>query len=111
QQLEQFEAAELTALLLQLQPWGSPENVAIQYAINSYALYVPGLTNEKGRELFNRGILDALEQTQDADNKRFLIGLLRTTANDACVAALEKYLYLPEYAQSAADVLGELASD
>lgn len=111
QQLGQFEAAELTELLLQLQPWGSAENVAIQYAINSYALYVPGMSNTNGGDIFNRGILDALEQTQDVDNKRFLIGLLRTTANDACVPALEKHLSLPEYAQSAADVLGELASD
>lgn len=110
QQLEQFEASELTTLLLQLQPWGSSENVAIQYAINSYALYLPGLTNNKGGEIFNRGVLDALEQTQDADNKRFLIGLLRTTANDACVPTLEKHLVLPEYAQSAANVLGELAT-
>lgn len=111
QQLEQFEAAELSTLLQQLKTQGSPENVAIQYAVNSYSYHVASRGKEPYRDTFNNGVLHALTHTKDADNVRFLISLLRPTANDASIPFLIGYLAEKEYSQSAADVLGEIASD
>ncbi len=111
QQLAQFTAADLSTLLQQLKPQGAPENIPIQYAVNSYSFQVRSLKNEARLQTFNEGVLDALNKTKDPDNARFLIGILRPAANDRVIPALSVYLSEPAYSQPAADVLGEIGSD
>src|SRR5690554_2127110 len=109
QQLELFDAGDLSTLLQQLKPQGSPENIAIEYAVNSYSYYVRNPDREQHRQTFNNGVMDAIGKVEDAGNIRFLIGLLRPTANDGSIPFLSGFLNEPDFSQSAADVLGEIA--
>jgi len=111
QQLELFDSGDLSTLLQQLKPQGSPENIAIEYAVNSYSYYVRNPDREQHRQTFNNGVMDAIGKVKDSDNIRFLIGLLRPTANDGSIPFLSGFLNDPDFSQSAADVLGEIASE
>src|SRR5690606_2183693 len=70
-ELEGFTSEDVTALLKGLQPQGG-NNASIEYATNSYGFYVmqPGFENQ--RLTYVNGLLAALDQITDKNNKGYI---------------------------------------
>ena len=90
-EIENFNADDIRNLLLGLKPQGG-NNAAVEYAANSYSFYVmqPGM--EAKREVFSKGLVQALEQLSDKDNKGFVLQLMKQASKSEAVAAIVPYL-------------------
>src|SRR5690606_37740009 len=103
-QMDGFQASEFTALLKTLSPQGKGENARIEYSTNSYAFYVmqPGIESQRAK--YVQGLIAALSEVADKDNKGYVISLLQQAGQDDAIAALSPYLtdvYLSEKASRA----------
>src|SRR5690606_17199201 len=90
-QLEDFTAGDIAALLSGLKPQGG-NNAPIEYASNSYALYVMQSGKEQLRATYVKGLLQALDKLKDPNNKGYVLELLKFCAKDEAVPAVSAYL-------------------
>lgn len=90
-ELENFTAEDVTNLLLRLKPQGG-NNVAVEYAANSYSFYVmqPGM--DAKRQAFSQGLVGALQKLEDRDNKAFVLQLMKQASKNEAIAAIVPYL-------------------
>ncbi len=109
-ELEGFTADDAAALLSGLKPQGA-NNAPIEYASNSYALYVMQSGKEELRATYIQGLLQALDKLEDADNKGYVLELLKFCAKDEAVAAVSGYLSDEYLAEKAARVLSGIHSE
>jgi len=108
-QLDGFSASDITALIKQLTPEGQGDDSKVEYASNSYSFYVmlPGKENQRAK--FVQGLVAALPEVADKDNKGYIISLLQKAGKDDAVAALSPFLtdeYLSEKAARALATIG-----
>ncbi|WKK59769.1 DUF1080 domain-containing protein [Sphingobacterium sp. BN32] len=106
-ELEGFTAEDVSKLLLGLKPQGG-NNAPIEYATNSYAFYVmqPGFENQ--RATYVQGLLSALDNLQDANNKGYVLELLKFCAKNDAIAKVAPYLSDEYLAEKAARVLNAI---
>ena len=105
--LENFTAEDIAHLLGGLQPQGG-NNAAIEFAANSYSFYVmqPGL--ESKRETFSKGLILALSQLKDNNNKAFVLELMKQASKNEAVVAISPYLSDGFLAEKAARALNAI---
>lgn len=109
QQLEGFTAEDVAGLLERLQPQGG-DNASIEYATNSYAFYVMQPNREQQRATYVEGLLTALDQLEDQNNKAYVLELLKFCAKDEAVERVSAYLSDDYLVEKAARVLNAIAS-
>lgn len=78
-QLEGFSEADIVGLLSGLKPQGQ-DNAGLEYASNSYAFYVMQPGKEQQRLTYVNGLLQALDKLSDANNKSYVLELLKFCA-------------------------------
>ncbi|QBQ41966.1 DUF1080 domain-containing protein [Sphingobacterium psychroaquaticum] len=90
-ELENFTADDITNLLLGLKPQGG-NNAGIEYAANSYSFYVmqPGM--DAKRTVFSQGLVKALNNLTDKDNKGFVLALMKQASKNEAIEAIVPYL-------------------
>lgn len=103
-ELEGFSADDVAALLNGLKPQGG-NNASIEYATNSYAFYVMQPGKDSQRESYAKGLLIALDNLKDQNNKAFVFELLKFCAKNESVAKVATYLTDDYFAEKAARVL------
>ncbi|MFC0318779.1 MULTISPECIES: DUF1080 domain-containing protein [Olivibacter] len=109
-QLDNFTAADISALLLSLKPQGG-DNAKIEYATNSYSYFVMQNGKESMRSKFVQGALDALGKMQDKNNKGYVLNLLTNAGKDDAVSAVSTYLQDEYLGDRAARTLARIRSD
>ncbi|WP_353137963.1 DUF1080 domain-containing protein [Pseudopedobacter sp.] len=110
-QLDIFQATDITVFLSQLMPPGKGDNSRIEYATNSYAFYVLQAGKENQRVKFVQGLIGALKEIKDRDNKGYIISLLQKAGKDDAVSALIPYLKDEYLAEKAARALATIGSE
>jgi hypothetical protein len=109
-EMEQFTSADFTALLLTLKPQGK-DNSAVEFATNSYALYVMQQTAKPElRTRYVQGLLAALNQLSNRENKAYIFELLKFCGKDETISAVAPYLSDDYFAEKAARVLSAIHS-
>ena len=106
-ELENFTPEDVAALLVTLKPQGGP-NATVEYATNSYAFYVMQPGKDAAREKYANGLLLALDQIKDKDNKGYVLELLKFCANNEAVAKVSTFLTDDYLAEKAARVLSAI---
>ncbi|MFD2553702.1 3-keto-disaccharide hydrolase [Sphingobacterium tabacisoli] len=106
-ELEGFTAEDVAALLNGLKPQGG-NNAPIEYATNSYAFYVMQPSKEALRETYAKGLLSALGNLKDQNNKAFVFELLKFCAKNESVNQVATYLNDGYFAEKAARVLSAI---
>jgi len=109
-QLDAFTAADISALLQQLQPQGG-DNAKIEYATVGYSYDVMRPGRETQRAKFVEGALDALAKLQDKDNKGYVLNLLTNAGKDDAVAAVATYLSDDYLGDRAARTLARIGTE
>src|SRR5690606_17948734 len=109
QELEGFTAQDVAGLLARLEPQGG-DNASIEYATNSYAFYVMQPNRESHRVTYVEGLLTALDQLEDKNNKAYVLELLKFCAKDEAVQGVSAYLADDYLVGKAARVLNAIAS-
>lgn len=109
QELEGFTAQDVAGLLARLEPQGG-DNASIEYATNSYAFYVMQPNRENQRVTYVEGLLTALDQLEDKNNKAYVLELLKFCAKDEAVQGVSAYLADDYLVGKAARVLNAIAS-
>jgi len=109
-ELEGFTSSDVTTLLTGLKRQGS-NNAPIEYASNSYALYVMQPGKEQLRETYVQGLLQALDQLKDPNNKGYVLELLKFCAKDEAISKVSSYLSDDYLAEKAARVLSGIHSE
>src|SRR5690606_35267259 len=109
QELEGFTAQDVAGLLARLEPQGG-DNASIEYATNSYAFYVMQPNRDSQRTTYVQGLLTALDQLEDKDNKAYVLELLKFCAKDDAVDVVAAYLTDDYLVEKAARVLNAIAS-
>ena len=106
-ELEGFTSEDVSALLKGLQPQGG-NNASIEYATNSYGFYVmqPGFENQ--RLTYVNGLLAALDQITDKNNKGYIFEVLKQCAKNESIDKVAPYLADDELAEKAARVLNAI---
>lgn len=110
-QLDGFTASDITALVKRLTPEGQGDDSKVEYASNSYAFYVTLPGKESQREKFVQGLIAALSEVDDKDNKGFVISLLQKAGKDDAVSALTPFLSDEYLAEKAARALATIGTD
>lgn len=103
-QLEGFSEVDVLGLLSGLKPQGQ-DNAGLEYASNSYALYVMQPGKEQQRSTYVSGLLQALDKLTDPNNKGYVLELLKFCAKDEAVDKVATYLQDAYLAEKAARVL------
>lgn len=106
-ELEGFTSDDVSKLLLGLQPQGG-NNAPIEYATNSYAFYVMQPGFESQRATYVQGLLSALDNLKDANNKGYIFELLKFCAKNDAIAKVAPYLADEYLAEKAARVLNAI---
>ena len=106
-ELEGFSADDIAALVGRLGPQGS-SNAQIEYATNSYAFYVMQPGKEASREKYVQGLLLGLDKAKDANNKGFVLELLKFCAKDEAIAKVSTFLSDEYLVEKAARVLSAI---
>ena len=106
-ELENFTSEDVSALLVTLKPQGGP-NATVEYATNSYAFYVMQPGKDAAREKYANGLLLALDQVADKDNKGYVLELLKFCAKNEAVAKVSTFLTDDYLAEKAARVLSAI---
>lgn len=106
-ELENFSAEDVAQLLSKLRPAGN-DNSTIEYATNSYALYVMQPGKEAAREKYAQGLLLALDKLSDKDNKGYVLELLKFCAKNEAIAKVSSYLSDEYLVEKAARVLSAI---
>ncbi|MBL1410914.1 DUF1080 domain-containing protein [Sphingobacterium faecale] len=106
-ELEGFTAEDVMAFLKGLKPQGG-NNAPIEYATNSYAFYVMQPGKEALREKYAKGLLNALGDLKDQNNKAFVFELLKFCAKNESVDQVATYLNDGYFAEKAARVLSAI---
>jgi hypothetical protein len=106
-ELDNFTSEDVTALLVTLKPQGGP-NATIEYATNSYAFYVMQPGKDAAREKYAKGLLMALDQLADKDNKGYVLELLKFCAKNEAVDKVSTFLTDDYLAEKAARVLSAI---
>ena len=106
-ELENFSSEDVSQLLLKLKPQGK-DNATIEYATNSYALYVMQPGKEAAREKYAKGILSALDKLKDKDNKGYALELLKFCAKNESVEKVASLLNDEYLTEKAARVLSAI---
>ena len=109
-ELEGFTQSDVAALLAGLKPQGG-YNSPIEFASNSYAFYVMQPGKEQLRATYAEGLLQALDQLKDPDNKGYVLELLKFCAKDEAVAKVSTYLADEYLAEKAARVLSDIRTE
>ena len=109
-ELEGFTEGDVAALLSGLKPQGK-ENAALEYATNSYALYVMQPGKEQQRATYVQGLLQALDKLNDPNNKGYVLELLKFCAKDEAIDKVAAYLTDDYLAEKAARVLSGIHSE
>ncbi|WP_134088675.1 DUF1080 domain-containing protein [Olivibacter sp. XZL3] len=110
EQLDNFTADDISALLLQLKPQGG-DNARVEYATNSYSYFVMQNGKEAMRAKFVQGALDALGKMQDKNNKGFVLNLLTNAGKDDAVSTVATYLQDEYLGDRAARTLARIRTD
>lgn len=103
-ELEGFSSDDVATLLNGLKPQGG-NNASIEYATNSYAFYVMQPGKENQRASYAQGLLQALANLKDQNNKAYVFELLKFCAKNESVAKVATYLSDDYFAEKAARVL------
>lgn len=90
-ELENFTAADITNLLKGLRPQGE-DNERIEYAANSYSFYVMQAGMEAQRTLFSQGLVQALKELSNKDNKGFVLALMKQSSKNEAIESIVPYL-------------------
>ncbi len=106
-ELEGFTAEDVAALLKGLKPQGG-NNASIEYATNSYAFYVMQPGRDALREKYAKGLLSALDNLKDKNNKAFVFELLKFCAKNESVEQVSTYLTDAYFSEKAARVLSAI---
>lgn len=106
-ELEGFTAEDVAALLQGLKPQGG-NNAPIEYATNSYAFYVMQPGKDALRAKYTQGLLGALDNLKDQNNKAFVFELLKFCAKNESVDKVATYLTDAYFAEKAARVLSAI---
>ena len=106
-ELENFTADDVAKLLLKLQPQGK-DNATIEYATNSYALYVMQPGKEAAREKYAKGILLALDKLKDKNNQGYALELLKFCGKNEAIEKVSTYLTDEYLVEKAARVLSAI---
>lgn len=106
-ELEGFTAEDVSTLVKGLKPQGG-NNAPIEYATNSYGFYVmqPGFDNQ--RLTYVNGLLAALDQITDKNNKGYIFEVLKQCAKNEAIDKVAPYLADDELAEKAARVLNAI---
>ena len=106
-ELENFTSQDVATLLAKLRPQGQ-DNATIEYATNSYALYVMQPGKEVAREKYAQGILLALDNLKDKNNIGYALELLKFCGKNESIAKVSSYLSDDYLAEKAARVLSAI---
>lgn len=106
-ELEGFNSEDVVALLQGLKPQGG-NNASIEYATNSYAFYVMQPGKDALRDKYAKGLLGALDNLKDQNNKAFVFELLKFCAKNESVDKVATYLNDTYLAEKAARVLSAI---
>lgn len=106
-ELENFTAEDVAQLLSKLRAPGS-DNSTIEYATNSYALYVMQPGKEAAREKYVQGLLLSLDRLNDRDNKGYVLELLKFCAKNEAIEKVSSFLTDEYLAEKAARVLSAI---
>lgn len=106
-ELENFTAEDVAQLLSKLRAAGS-DNSTIEYATNSYALYVMQPGKEAAREKYVQGLLLSLDRLNDRDNKGYVLELLKFCAKNEAIEKVSSFLTDEYLAEKAARVLSAI---
>jgi len=106
-ELDNFTPEDVAALLVTLKPQGGP-NATIEYATNSYAFYVMQPGKDAARDKYAKGLLLALDQVKDKDNKGYVLELLKFCAKNEAVDKVAALLTDDYLAEKAARVLSAI---
>lgn len=106
-ELENFTAEDVAQLLSKLRAPGS-DNSTIEYATNSYALYVMQPGKEAAREKYVQGLLLSLDRLNDQDNKGYVLELLKFCAKNEAIEKVSSFLTDEYLAEKAARVLSAI---
>jgi hypothetical protein len=106
-ELENFSSEDVAQLLLKLRPQGQ-DNATIEYATNSYALYVMQPGKEAAREKYAKGILAALDKLKDNNNKGYALELLKFCGKNEAIEKVSAFLTDEYLAEKAARVLSAI---
>lgn len=83
----------LKSLALMLKPIENGSNAPIEYALDGLSHYVSSRGGMQYYGTFAKAMTEALEQTQDKNNKLFLISLFKNFGNVQHLETLANYLY------------------
>ncbi|ERJ58621.1 DUF1080 domain-containing protein [Sphingobacterium paucimobilis] len=106
-ELEGFTTEDVVTLLKGLKPQGG-NNASIEYATNSYAFYVMQPGRDALREKYAKGLLSALSDLKDQNNKAYVFELLKFCAKNESVDQVATYLTDAYFAEKAARVLSAI---
>lgn len=103
-EMEGFSSTEIAALLQGLKPQGQ-DNALREYVTNSYAFYVMQPGKEQLRDVYAKGLLEALQKVKDPNNKAYILEVLKYCAKNESVAVVAESLNDDYLAEKAARVL------
>lgn len=106
-ELENFTSEDVAQLLSKLRAPGK-DNSTIEYATNSYALYVMQPGKEAAREKYVQGLLLSLDRLKNQDNKGYVLELLKFCAKNEAIDKVSSYLSDEYLAEKAARVLSAI---
>ncbi len=110
-QLDAFQTTDIAFLLKELTPPGKGDNSKIEFATNSYSFYVLQDGKEAQRVKYVQGLIGALKEINDQDNKGYVISLLQKAGKDDAVIALIPYLRDAYLSSKAARALATIGSE
>lgn len=109
-ELENFSSEDIAELVAKLRKQGTQTNSTIEFATNSYALYVMQPGKEAFRAKYVKGLLLGLDKVKDPNNKGYILELLKFCAKDDAVEKVATYLADDYLAEKAARVLSAVNS-
>ncbi len=109
-ELESFTSEDITQLLLGLRSKGASRS-GIEYAANSYGFYVLQANKESLRLKFSNGLVGALEQLTDKQDKGFVLQLIKQVSKNEAIPAVVPYLKDTELLDKAAMALNGIRTE
>lgn len=82
----------LQSLALMLRPVEQADNSKIEYALDGLSHFVTNGNGKKYAKIFSEALSNAIKETQDVENKRFLISLYKNFGTPDDIQILEDYL-------------------
>lgn len=111
QDMEKLGTEGIAELAARLIPQAEGSSAPVQYAINSYSMYLSKGDETASKQAAESAYLQALEKEQATENKAFLIRQLQLVGSEKTVNGLSAYLTDADLAGPAARTLASIGTD